>query len=1293
MPAKPGAGFHPDDLILEVHLQQPVLHVEAGKFISGSELLHLAILHPRKLAVYTVTGASGTVEHGNQYQLRLMYEHNLQRTACNMTCGPFGEVKGRDFICIQSMDGMLSFFEQESFVFGRFLPGFLIPGPLTYNRRTDSFITVSSQRCVESYRYQALAVATDADSRQEWEQQKLSSGKKLVADWSLNIGEQALDVQVAAFSQAPPSIFVLGERNVYCLKENGRQLRFMKKLEYNPSCILPYASVSEGTVHSVVGTHSRSLLVYQDNRLRWAAQLPHVPVAVRIATFQDLRGILVTLSAEGQLQCSYLGTDPSLFQAPRVEARDLNYTQTDAEMRELTKLIREATRTKDILPAKDKDDDLTVTIAVSSSLDSASVASGIDISGESVPSISVKITVQSRRILQSVKVMVSVREPLSVTRDMFTYYTLEAGRPTAATVSVFLKQPHPPAELQGEVVVHYSTPTGVPRVVKSAFTLPLVLACHATSPAKSAQHKLTVDTNKPPVSLAALFPDFLQQSEEGQVNALGFQLLRGSRVTVLASKTSQRYRVQCDQLDELWLVTSDLVRRLESHFRKQLGTADFKCSFMGPLPLQEYFELLDQHFDVRADAEKYREMLSERAVQFRAVQRRLLTRFKDKTPSPLQNLDSILEGTYQQIVELADMAQDTEARLTVAASRLRAATRLLVLLLSLWQSLSPDEVALLHTALLPELQDNQQLGWEESVDTALSYLLRTCLAKSGKDQALTPGGGGGGTLAAPRDTARLKKHLALLCERLGKGGRLLLSGTAASSSSDAAQQSERAPSACSDTIVEEPEVEVAEAAESPSRFAKRRNNATTRSAAQPAGNAPSHSHHTPITSHSHHTPTPSHSHHTPITSHSHHTPITLPSHHTPITLPSHHTPITLPSHSHPITLPSHHTPIPSHSHHTPTPSHSHHITLPSHSHPITLPSHSHHITLPSHSHPITLPSHSHHITLQSHHTPITLPPHHTPITLPSHHTPITSHSHHTPTPSHSHHTPTPSHSNHITLPSHSHPITLSSHHTPITLPPHHTPITLPSHHTPITLPPHHTPITLPSHHTPITLPPHHTPITLPSHHTPITLPSHSHHITLPSHSHPITLPSHSHPITLPSHSHHITLPSHSHPITLPSHHTPITLPPHHTPITSHSHHTPTPSHSHHITLPSHSHHTPITSHSHHTPIPSHSHPITLPSHHTPTPSHSHHTPIPSHSHHTPTPSHSHHTPIPSHSHHTPIPSHSHLITLPSHHTPITLPSHHTPTPSHSHPITLPSHHTPIPSHSHPITLPPHHAAI
>lgn len=65
---------------------------------------------------------------------------------------PCSSFLGRDLICIQSMDGMLMLFEQESYAFGRFLPGFLLPGPLTYSSRTDSFITVSSSRQVESYK-------------------------------------------------------------------------------------------------------------------------------------------------------------------------------------------------------------------------------------------------------------------------------------------------------------------------------------------------------------------------------------------------------------------------------------------------------------------------------------------------------------------------------------------------------------------------------------------------------------------------------------------------------------------------------------------------------------------------------------------------------------------------------------------------------------------------------------------------------------------------------------------------------------------------------------------------------------------------------------------------------------------------------------------------------------------------------------------------------------------------------------------------------------------------------------
>ncbi|NP_001347187.1 protein PTHB1 isoform X2 [Mus musculus] len=769
---KAGGGPQAEDLLLEVHLRDPVLQVEVGKFVSGTEMLHLAVLHSRKLCVYSVSGTLGNVEHGNQYQIKLMYEHHLQRTACNMTYGPFGGVKGRDLICIQSLDGMLMVFEQESYAFGRFLPGFLLPGPLAYSPRTDSFITVSSCRQVESYKYQVLAFATDADKKQEMEQQKLGSGKRLVVDWTLNIGEQALDICIFPLNQSASSVFVLGERNFFCLKDNG-QIRFMKKLGYNPSCFLPYCSVSEGTINTLIGNHNHMLHIYQDVTLKWATQLPHVPVAVRVGCFHDLKGVIVTLSDDGHLQCSYLGTDPSLFQAPKVESRELNYDELDVELKELQKIIKDV-KLQGVWPLTEQEDDLKVSASVSSTLDSVSQATNVEPGADSVPSITVKITLQNRVVLQKVKLSIYVQPPLQLTCDQFTFDFTVPDMTSSVAFSVYLKRNYTPSELEGNAVVSYSRPTGIPRVVQCKFRLPLKLICLPGQPSKTASHKLTIDTNKSPVSLLGLFPDFANPSDDDQVNVMGFRLLGGARVTLLASRTSQRYRIQSEQFEDLWLITNELILRLQEHFEKQ-GTKDFSCSFSGCVPLQEYFELIDHHFELRINGKKLEELLSERAVQFRAIQRRLLTRFRDKTPAPLQHLDTLLDGTYKQVIALADAIEENQDRLLQSFSGLKSATHLLILLIRLWQRLSADQTAILEAAFLPLQEDTQELGWEETVDAAIAYLLKTCLSKSSKEQALNLSS----QLNIPKDTSRLKKHITLLCDRLAKGGRLCVSTDAA----------------------------------------------------------------------------------------------------------------------------------------------------------------------------------------------------------------------------------------------------------------------------------------------------------------------------------------------------------------------------------------------------------------------------------------------------------------------------------------------------------------------------------
>ena len=59
-------------------------------------------------------------------------------------------------------------------------------------------------------------------------------------------------------------------------------------------------------------------------------------------------------------------------------------------------------------------------------------------------------------------------------------------------------------------------------------------------------------------------------------------------------------------------------------------------------------------------------------------------------------------------------------------------------------------------------------GWEETTDAALTFLLRTSLAKVGKEnQGATPI-----TLDVAKDTSRIKKHVSSVIDRITKGSRI-----------------------------------------------------------------------------------------------------------------------------------------------------------------------------------------------------------------------------------------------------------------------------------------------------------------------------------------------------------------------------------------------------------------------------------------------------------------------------------------------------------------------------------------
>jgi hypothetical protein len=93
---------------------------------------------------------------------------------------PFAASAGVEHIVVQSYDGQLTFFEQEALAFSRFLPNFLLPGPLAYAAASDSFITSTAGLELVAYKYSNLAAAS---ANKEQQQQGASYGTVQEEAW------------------------------------------------------------------------------------------------------------------------------------------------------------------------------------------------------------------------------------------------------------------------------------------------------------------------------------------------------------------------------------------------------------------------------------------------------------------------------------------------------------------------------------------------------------------------------------------------------------------------------------------------------------------------------------------------------------------------------------------------------------------------------------------------------------------------------------------------------------------------------------------------------------------------------------------------------------------------------------------------------------------------------------------------------------------------------------------------------------------------------------------------------
>jgi len=545
------ATFRVEDLIHEENLDAPILQVCVGKFVPSSPgLLGLAVLHPRRLAVYEFVPQGDQGGRAVYYNLSRLYEHRLgihgeHFTAYNMLAGPFGGVHNKDLLLVQSMDGKLQVFDQTAEAFTCQMMDCLLPGQLLYLRRMDALVTTNHANRIECYRYQVLVNAQGAigesgsgGSASGSSSFGLTAVRNAMVEWSLNLGEDVLQMVDGRFENGSSSdkksvehILVLCEHSVFLLKDNGA-LAQQRRLEKEPACIAAYQS-GLGGHNFVLAFRDLTLQVYVNFQLVWAVTTQNIPVQIEISNFGKQRGLIVAIDDTGVLNIGYLGTKPPSAAIGGVK-RDLDYDKLDEEHRKLLQVIRDMQGDHKSEP----NETLSIKSQIPKILDRVGSEEGLSFrppddvvrlyGGVGGSDHLVKLTVRLFISYSGANPASNVN--ISVTNSPFlhclpTNIVLQqvAGAratPTILQLTFFANKSHLPTSLDAQVMATYLTSAGEPRVCAHTVNVPLAMACRLRPAAKTAPLKVTLDTQYPPQKLNELFADFIH-SESSTGSDLG----------------------------------------------------------------------------------------------------------------------------------------------------------------------------------------------------------------------------------------------------------------------------------------------------------------------------------------------------------------------------------------------------------------------------------------------------------------------------------------------------------------------------------------------------------------------------------------------------------------------------------------------------------------------------------------------------------------------------------------------------------------------------------------------------
>lgn len=217
-----------------------------------------------------------------------------------------------------------------------------------------------------------------------------------------------------------------------------------------------------------------------------------------------------------------------------------------------------------------------------------------------------------------------------------------------------------------------------------------------------------------------------------------------------------KLRIQSNNFDTLYVIMSELIARM-----KRIKP-NFKLSYTEALPLKDLFDVVEERRSIAVSHNKVSAELQEQTNQLLFIQKRLLTRYKEKNSASMNNLDLLLEAAITEMIETSRELEQLQLLYKKNSQKLAMSMKILTSLLSMRFPISEDGLDLLQKYLPAYVEPSvQDIGWVEITDINIFYLLRNVLAGS-NDQSVT-------AYSKIEDIEVFKKHFTLLIDKISKG--------------------------------------------------------------------------------------------------------------------------------------------------------------------------------------------------------------------------------------------------------------------------------------------------------------------------------------------------------------------------------------------------------------------------------------------------------------------------------------------------------------------------------------------